>query len=288
MISFDERFSFYTNNIFTDFKSTNWNVPNEYLVHRQNKPILIYEKNYEIEKIRMIHFCYNLKYEKPFMFIANDGFDNCGFPCFQKTRTIENHSKLSILLKLEYFRHWAPFYTYNDNIKWEDKKNELIYRGAPTGTGDRINFVSKYYKEWNVGLSCVLQHHGDKLNYLLKPSLTINDFYNYKYIISIEGNEKDSGINWKLASNSLVMMKPPIFESWLMESYLKPFVHYVPLNDDFSNLDEMYNWCLNNDDKCREIVKNANSFMNNFKDVETEEKLINEIKNNYYNNFSFH
>jgi hypothetical protein len=106
--------------------------------------------------------------------------------------------------------------------------------------------------------------------------------YKYKYIVSIEGNDKDSGINWKLASNSVILMKPPTFESWLMESYLQPYVHYVPLNNDFSNLDEIYQWCLNNDDKCKQIIKNANLFMNNFRNLDVEKNLINKIESNYF------
>ena len=79
-------------------------------------------------------------------------------------------------------------------------------------------------------------------------------------------------------------MKPPKYESWLMESYLKPWIHYVPLNDDFSNLEEMYSWCLNNDDKCQEIVKNANIHMKNFFDLDVEKKLISKIENAYFDN----
>ena len=33
-------------------------------------------------------------------------------------------------------------------------------------------------------------------------------------------------------------MKPPVVESWLMEGLLKPWVHYVPLAHDFSDLNQ--------------------------------------------------
>ena len=72
--------------------------------------------------------------------------------------------------------------------------------------------------------------------------------------------------------------------SWLMESYLKPYIHYVPLNDNLDNLDEIYQWCLNNDDKCKDIVKNANLFMDNFRNLDIENKLINKIKFDYFKN----
>lgn len=119
---------------------------------------------------------------------------------------------------------------------------------------------------------------------MIKPEISYDVFVQYKYIISIEGNEKDSGSNWKLGSGSLVIMKPPKYESWLMESKLIPWIHYVPLNDEMNNLDEIYNWCLNNDDICKQIVINANEFMNNLIDMEIEKKLMEKIEYDYFNN----
>jgi hypothetical protein len=273
MFSFEERYNWYTNGIFNDKKTYNFDVPNIFLLHRQNKPILI-------EKNKVYNEIYNNNISS-YLVVTDDGYDNHGLPCFQKTRKIDGHSEFSILLKLQYGRHWVPFYNFKDNVNWENKKSEIIWRGAPTGNGDRIKFCDKNYNKYNIGLSCIFDNI-NQYSYLIKPEIIINEFYNYKYIISIEGNEKDSGINWKLDSNSVVIMKKPVFESWLMESKLIPWVHYVPLNDEMDNLDEVYQWCLNNDEKCRQIVKNANHFMDNFRDQELEMKLINKIEQDYF------
>ncbi len=275
-MNFQERYDFYTNKIFD--KIYEINISNKYLTYTNNDPLYI--KHNLNDNINYKNEILNNKISD-FLLVTDDGYKNYDMPCFQKTRTIDNHSNFSILLKLQYGRHWGPFYEFKDKTNWDLKKNELIWRGAPTGKGDRILFSDMYYKKYNVGLSCIFDHI-QQYSYLIKPEINLDEFCKYKYIVSIEGNEKDSGLNWKLASNSVVLMKPPMYESWLMESKLVPWVHYIPLKNDFSDLDDIYNWCLNNDDKCKEIVKNANKFMEIFRDLETEKKLIDKIELDYF------
>lgn len=40
-------------------------------------------------------------------------------------------------------------------------------------------------------------------------------------------------------------------------SNLEPWVHYVPIKSDFSDLLEKVEWLRNNDDKAKEIAKNG-------------------------------
>jgi len=277
-MNFQERYDFYTNKIFNNNYNYNFIIDKKYIEYKNNYPLYItHDLNNNI----------NYKNEiknnniSDFIIVTDDGYENNNMPCFQKTRKINNHSDLSLLLKLQFGRHWGPFYTFKDNYEWTSKKNEIIWRGAPTGNGDRIKFCDLYYKKYNVGLSCIFDYI-PQYSYLQKSEISLDDFCKYKYIISIEGNEKDSGINWKLASNSVVLMKQPIYESWLMESKLEPWIHYIPLKEDFSDIDEIYLWCLNNDDKCREITLNANKFMDNFRNIDLEEKLINKIEFDYF------
>lgn len=41
---------------------------------------------------------------------------------------------------------------------------------------------------------------------------------------------------------------------------LQPYVDHVPVKADLSDLEEKIRWCRQNDDKCREIAKNALDF----------------------------
>jgi len=122
----------------------------------------------------------------------------------------------------------------------------------------------------------------NKYKKYVKGESSIHDFLKYKYILSIEGNDKDSGINWKLNSNSLVLMAKPSVVSWLMEDTLIPDYHYILLKDDFSDLEEKLEWCNNNQDKCKQIINNANIYMKQFSDIKKEEEIEIDVINKYF------
>ena len=71
------------------------------------------------------------------------------------------------------------------------------------------------------------------------------DMGQYRYTLSLEGNDVATDLKWKLASGSLVLMPPPTKEGWLMEGRLQPWVHYVPL-DSPEDVDVKLRWCRDN------------------------------------------
>lgn len=68
-------------------------------------------------------------------------------------------------------------------------------------------------------------------------------------------------LKWQLASNSVVFMTRPSVVSFLMEDLLVPYVHYIPLQDDFSDLEDMVRWAKKNDKKARWIANQVHSAM---------------------------
>jgi hypothetical protein len=84
-----------------------------------------------------------------------------------------------------------------------------------------------------------------------------NEMINYKYILDIDGNASTwDATAWKLNSGSVIFKTDSNWVQWFYEDY-KPWKHFIPINDDFSNIQEQYKWCEENQDKCEEIVKNA-------------------------------
>lgn len=217
--------------------------------------------------------------------IGGDSVDNFNLPTLQKARII-NKYKNGILLKLGTSRHWSPVKQLSEiDITWNKKKNTIVWRGVSTGDErmDRHKFVKMYFGKYNIGFTKLVQNtSNDYQKYLIKE-LSISEMLKYKYIISIEGNDKDSGLNWKLKSNSVVIMKPPKYESWLMEGKLIPWKHYIPLNDDFSNLPYIIEYCNNHDDLCKQISNNATEFMKQF-DNELIDRIITHYILKYYKN----
>ena len=196
-------------------------------------------------------------------------------------------------------RHWGRYYKRPKDIPFEQKKSVIFWRGVSTGCSQHFSA-----KEWSprpvnrfkmlecwfnklpdidVGFS---QIHRDWLRpsyeKYLKGICSPEKFLNHKYLLSIEGNDKDSGLNWKLNSNSVVFMPEPRVTTWLMEEKLEAGKHYILVKDDFSDLHDKLTFCNQNPDYCIEVVKNANAFMKQFNDLATEKKLEVDVLNTYF------
>lgn len=193
-----------------------------------------------------------------------------------------------VILKTMSYHLWESYYRKPDDILFKDKQNKIFWRGAATGNlcypANRFSLIEKYFnkeKNIDVGFSNTTQLKYEFTKYV-KGRCGKTAFLNNKYLLSLEGNAQESGLIWKLNSNSLVLMPKPRATSWLMETSLVPDYHYVLLSDDFSDLEEKLDWCDNHQQECIEIVKNANNFMKQFSNKDKEEKLELDVINTYF------
>ena len=85
----------------------------------------------------------------------------------------------------------------------------------------------------------------------------------YKYIINIEGHSIAYRLSIELSMGSVVLLVDCKNKLWF-SSKLKPYIHYVPIKNDLSNLIDQIIWCKDNDEKCKEITKNAKEFYNTY------------------------
>jgi len=205
---------------------------------------------------------------------------------FVKTRSIKNPN--GILLKLNHSRHWQIEKCLSYDIPWDEKKTNIVWRGATTGyevgkDNPRINFVKQYFSKFNIGFSKIVQGKETYKKYLLE-TLTFKDQLEYKFIVSIEGNDVATNLKWILASNSVPIMAVPTKEGWLMEGRLIPFYHYLPINEDLSNLNEIFKWAKDNDELCEVIAENGKQYMKQFSNTSIEDELQNELVKNYFDN----
>lgn len=112
----------------------------------------------------------------------------------------------------------------------------------------------------------------------IKPKIEQNKLYQYKYIFCPEGYDVSAQLPWVLASNSIAICPPFQYESNVINpNELKPYVHYVPIKADYSNLKDVIQWCLTNDSKCKEINLEAKKYMNKFLDEEKMKEYQKEI-----------
>lgn len=211
---------------------------------------------------------------------------------FTKIR-IEGCKNPIIIKAANISRHWGVIHSrevFNNDIPFFRKKGVALWRGATTGQPNRIanrfDLVTSYFRSTNpkinIGFSNIawgtVDTSGNIIDYnnyrpYVKGKMTIKQQLEYKYLISVDGNDKSSSINWQLASNSLVFMVKPTKISWLMEDRLIPNVHYIQLKDDFSDLEEKLDWCEQNPIKCQEIVNNSTQYMSHFYQDEREKYI---------------
>ena len=222
-------------------------------------------------------------------------------PTFVKSRPI-NDRRLSILLPLEdlYLPH-NRLNEINNDINYNKKKNTLVWRGCDSGIfntnlvnpirGSRKLLVQKYCfhkdKRIDIGLSKIKYNVkndlGNEYKKFVKGYMPISKQLESKFIICVEGNDFPTNILWVFLSNSVPIMPNPYIESWFMENNLKPWKHYIPVRNNFDDLKEKFEYCLNNDRLCKNIAINSKLYALQFLDINKENNLIQDVIDYYKN-----
>jgi hypothetical protein len=231
----------------------------------------------------------------PVLLRMADGRDDFDFPTLTKSVGITNEKRQRYVLNLNVPRHWGHIpVVRNHDIEHDAKHSKLIWRGATTGSFHiasthsltRSNLALNFDKfgEHDLGFTEIVQLNEAisrvppaKLKTMLREAVSVQEQLKYKYLLSLEGNDVASGLKWMLYSNSTVLMPHPTCETWACESQLKPYVHYVPLEDDLSDLNDKVMWCRDNPIDVNYIAACGKAYISEFMDPETEDKLASSI-----------
>ena len=81
----------------------------------------------------------------------------------------------------------------------------------------------------------------------------------YKYLIDIQGNGYSGRLKYLLHSGRLIFMQDRKWKAYY-HFKLKPYVHFVPIKEDFSDMYEQLEWAENNPGKIAEIIQHATDF----------------------------
>ena len=85
-----------------------------------------------------------------------------------------------------------------------------------------------------------------------------------------------------MSSNSIAVMPNPKYETWFMEGTLLPHVHYIPVKNDFSDLEEQLSYYLEHKTKAMEIISNANAYVQKFRNPQLEKALCFLVMDKYF------
>lgn len=187
-------------------------------------------------------------------------------PSIVKSRPIGNENAHSVVLKLNWLRH---FQWTADPIPFRDKKPIAVWRGT-AHTARREAFVRDYYHHprFDIGHT-----RGEVDDLKRKPPLSHHEQKQFKFFVSIEGNDVATNLKWSMASNMLVMTPRPRFETWFMEGRLQPGKHIVLLKDDLSDLEEKVDYYESHTEEAEEIIRNAHAWIEMFTDP-VKERMI--------------
>jgi len=172
-----------------------------------------------------------------------------------------------------------------DPVPWKDRKETAVFRGGSTGCGVTINtnirlklaYISQNQPReqvplldagitnWNVRPRKLKNERYlqtidvKKLPFGLVDKLTPQQQTQYKYLINVDGHVSAFRLSLELKMGSCILLADSKYKMWY-RNCLRPYVHYVPVNADLSNLIEQIRWCRANDEKCQKIAENAKRF----------------------------
>ena len=202
-------------------------------------------------------------------------------PTFLKSRPIAGDNTNAVLLPLDVRRHMCfP----HDPMPFHSKRAAMVWRGAGYQPHRQL------FLQQTSGFSCcdagdpgLPADHSQH-----RPWLSIHQQLQFKYIISVEGNDVATNLKWIMHSNSLCVMVKPKFETWFLESRLLPGVHFAEMAEDFSNLQQVFEHYESHPEEALNIIRQAQAYTRQFLDAASEHLLTQHVCEGYFNAISPH
>jgi hypothetical protein len=194
-----------------------------------------------------------------------------------KTRSvvlIPNH----VVLSESWFNMAGEMLEIIGKTPWAEKKAKAFWRG---GTSD-VNVLEKDKEDfsltprWNLcALSLKDPESVDARFYtadsptlknavlranLLSPFISKEEHLQCKYLPDLDGHMCSSpGLLWRLISDSLTLKQESDQIQWFHGAIL-PYVHYLPIANDMSDVVEKIHWAASHEKEVLEMIENAQEF----------------------------
>lgn len=211
------------------------------------------------------------KYAPVLSMVTSDEFADIPIP------TGDDWARISMKEGKYFPKTCREYLTDFTSIKWSSKKPIAVFRGSSTGSGTTIEtnqrlklvhlaqdspLIDAGITSWNLrprklsNKKYLTTIHIDKLPFGLSKPLSPQEQSNYKFIINVDGHVSAFRLSLELGMGSCILLVDSPYKLWY-HNILKPYVHYVPIKNDLSDLLDQVKWCKNNDSKCKQISINA-------------------------------
>jgi hypothetical protein len=261
----------------------------EFFVNKRDFPVIKknltepYESLFGDKNLRLLSHKYQ-KYYPILSMVTTDVNADIPIP------TIEDWARVTNISDKKLF---YPPKSYDDNFSrsFKNKKPIAVFRGSSTGEGteidtnmrlkvasmsyenrldkDNLPFLDAGITKWNtrprkeINKKYISTIDYTKFSFGLVSPLSPKEQSNYKYIINIDGHVSAFRLSLELSMFSVVLLVESKYRIWY-RNMLVPYVHYVPVKSDLSDLYEKISWCKENDTKCEEIAGNARKFYDKY------------------------
>lgn len=148
------------------------------------------------------------------------------------------------------------FYKDYKSIKFDDKKHLLMWIGSISTNENRRIFYNKYkdYEDFEImDIGGWSNKNTSSGNYK-----TIEEHGEYKYLIDIEGKGYSGRLKYLLLLESVVFIcdRSNTSKDYFFK-YFEPWVHYVPVKNDMSDLLDHFEIMKKDQNKCKEMAINC-------------------------------
>jgi hypothetical protein len=164
---------------------------------------------------------------------------------------------------------------YRNNYPWDRKIQKAVWRGSLSAQNDDLQSdrwrlcqvaTASNSSLLDVGLTSIPARNQNSTAHInlvggLVPSISQIDFQKYTAILDADGNSWSSLFVELLCYNSVVLKVEPQFVEYFYKD-LEPWVHYIPIKYDLSDLVEAVEFAVavKNQKQVQEITRNANTW----------------------------
>jgi hypothetical protein len=175
--------------------------------------------------------------------------------------TIPNYDDVRVVLGYD---------TVGEAKSWEQKDEKVVFRGSSTGCGRkvdtnmRLKVAGLEYPWLDAGITKLTKNlkydpkYGlgvvDKVS--LVPKMSFGEQSKYKFILNIDGNVAAYRLLTWMQTGSVIFKVRGQYTVWYSDKLVDKKT-VIEVNEDLSDLEEQYNWCVQNDAKCRKIAERA-------------------------------
>lgn len=150
----------------------------------------------------------------------------------------------------------------NADHTWQDRDPKAFWRGRDSRR-ERLQLVTlsrKHPELLNASLTNFFFFRNEEETYGPKEKhISFFKFFDYKYQVNIDGTVAAYRFPYLLGGGSLVMKQESKYHEHFY-GLVQPWVHYVPVRRDLSDLIEHIRWAQNNDDKAHKIALAGQKF----------------------------